>query len=214
MKKIRILPLSIVLFSMVLGIKIVDFSFGVEQALAVDNAQDNTQENAEEQAADQQTEPLPEEGTAPDEAAPVQLNAIPSRKEIEYLQKLAQRREALEKRASELDDRERLLEAVEKRIVERTESLKTIEQSISALLKKHDDIEKAQLDRLVKMYSAMKAKKAAKIFNNLEQDVLISIVENMKEKTMGSILAEMELEKAMKLTTNLATRKKLPKIEG
>tara|TARA_R110002073_G_scaffold9448_1_gene48060 strand:+ start:8469 stop:9092 length:624 start_codon:yes stop_codon:yes gene_type:complete len=205
-QKLRILPLSIVLLSMVFGIKIVDFSFGIEQALASQEAENKSEEGQE----------TSEEAAAEDApvTAPTPLNTIPTRKEIEYLQKLGQRRQELDRRADALDDRERLLEAVEKRIVERTESLKSIEATIRDLLKKHDAMEKAQLDRLVKMYSAMKAKDAAKIFNSLEQDVLISIVENMKEKDMGKILAAMDLNKAQKLTTKLATRKKLPEIEG
>ena len=60
----------------------------------------------------------------------------------------------------------------------------------------------------------MKAKDAAQIFDSLEEDVLIAIVENMKEKKMGAILAKMNINKAKKLTVKLATRDKLPKIEG
>ena len=120
----------------------------------------------------------------------------------------------MDRRSRELDDREKLLEAVELRIVERTESLKKIKATIEAALAKHAKREKKQLDSLVKIYSAMKPKEAAQIFNNLDEDVLLAIVENMKEKKMGAILAKMNLDKAKKLTVNLATREKLPEIEG
>jgi len=208
LKKIRVISLAIILMSMVLGIKIVDFSFGVQNAVA--QATEPEKENApEEEKADSDNN----EQTAA-EAAPLQLSGIPSRKEIEYLQKLAERRQELDRRAREMDDREKLLEAVEKRIVERTDSLKKIKETIEALLAKHDEIEKAQLVSLVKMYSAMKPKEAAGIFNSLDSDVLISIVENMKESKMGAILAKMNINKAKKLTTDLAVRKQLPKIDG
>ncbi|VAX03861.1 hypothetical protein MNBD_ALPHA03-88 [hydrothermal vent metagenome] len=208
LKKIRVISLAIILMSMVLGIKIVDFSFGVQNAVA--QATEPEKENApeEEKAGSDNNE------QTADEAVPLQLSGIPSRKEIEYLQKLAERRQELDRRAREMDDREKLLEAVEKRIVERTGSLKKIKETIEALLAKHDEIEKAQLVSLVKMYSAMKPKEAAGIFNNLDSDVLISIVENMKESKMGAILAKMNINKAKKLTTDLAVRKQLPKIDG
>lgn len=207
-KKIRLLPLTIIIMSMILGIRIVDFSFGVEEAFARNNAPETESKSEKSQEGDKQA------ATTVEEAAPRQLSSTPTRKEIEYLQKLSERREELDRRARELDDRETLLRAVELRITERTNSLKRIEQTIDAALKKHEAIEKAQLDSLVKIYSAMKPKDAAKIFNDLDDAVLISIVENMKEKKMGAILAKMNLDKAKKLTVSLATRMKLPKIEG
>jgi len=215
-RKFRIFPLAIVFMSMMLGIKVVDFSFGLGSSVAEAKAPEKS---------DQETETVKttpaaagEDGQAQDVVTPVdsslQLGVNPTRKEIEYLQKLSARRHELERRARELDDREKLLEAVEMRIVERTNSLKQIEETIEGLLEKHDEREKAQIESLVKIYSAMKPKDAAEIFNGLEEDVLISIVENMKEKKMGAILAKMNLGKAKELTTLLATRKKLPKIEG
>lgn len=211
-KKFRVLPSSIIIMSMILGVKIVDFSFGVEEVFAQNNDQ-NSGTASEPEKDNKSAEQKPEETVTEDVSSP-QLRSIPTRKEIEYLQKLSERRQELDRRSRELDDREKLLEAVELRIVERTNSLKKIKETIDAALKKHAMREKAQLDSLVKIYSAMKPKEAAQIFNNLDDDILISIVENMKEKKMGAILAKMSLDKAKKLTVNLATRAKLPKIEG
>ncbi|VAW00648.1 hypothetical protein MNBD_ALPHA01-1866 [hydrothermal vent metagenome] len=208
-KKFRLIPLAIILMSMVLGIKIVDFSFGIERSFAQSNSPETATDPAEKK--DGVTDA---DNNAVREPAPQQLSSIPTRKEIEYLQKLAERRQELDRRADELDDREKLLKAVELRIVERTESLKQIEETIEGLLNKHDEREQAQLQSLVKIYSAMKPKQAALIFNSLDDDVLISIVERMKESKMGAILAKMNLNKAKKLTMDLATRKKLPEIEG
>lgn len=204
-KKIRLLPVTIILMSMILGIRIVDFSFGVQESFAQDPAPETEIKHEEKKGNDKAVkEETPEQ----------KLSSVPTRKEIEYLQKLSERREQLDRRAQELDDRETVLTAVELRITERTNSLKKIEKTIEAALKKHDALEKAQLDSLVKIYSAMKPKDAAHIFNDLDDDVLLSIVENMKEKKMGAILAKMNLDKAKKLTVSLATRMKLPKIEG
>lgn len=206
-KKFRFLPLSIIVMSMVLGVKIVDFSIGVEAAFA-----QNDTNSAEPDASQKPAEH--EEDVASQETTDLQISSLPTRKEIEYLQKLSERRAELDRRSRELDDREKVLEAVELRIVERTESLKKIKATIEAALAKHAKREKKQLDSLVKIYSAMKPKEAAQIFNNLDEDVLLAIVENMKEKKMGAILAKMNLDKAKKLTVNLATRDKLPEIEG
>lgn len=203
-KKIRFLPLAIVIMSLILGVKVVDFSLGIEEVFAQPEEPEKDAKPAEEET----------EATATTDTPTQQMSSIPTRKEIEYLQKLANRREELDRRSRELDDREKLLTAVELRITERTTSLKKIKETIDAALAIHAKREKAQLDSLVKIYSAMKPKEAAQIFNFLDEDVLISIVENMKEKKMGAILAKMSLDKAKKLTVKLATRDKLPEIEG
>lgn len=222
-KRFRLLPLSIVIMSMVLGVKIVDFSFVMDAALAQpeEHKQADKSETPDSAAAhdaskisDAHDSNGEGDAAAAHNKSSLQMGAIPTRKEIEYLQKLGQRREELERRSRELDDREKLLEAVEMRITERTESLKKIEETIEIALKKHDDIEKAQVESLVKIYSAMKPKDAANIFNNLDGDVLVVIVEKMKERNMGAILAKMDLDKAKKLTMTLITRKQMPEIEG
>jgi len=203
--------MTIVVMSLLLGAKIVDFTLGIETSLAASNEPEKTGEAHPEEG-------VPEDNagheTSAEAVSPAQLSSIPTRKEIEYLQKLAERRQELDRRSRELDDREKLLEAVEIRIVERTKSLKKIEETITAALKVHDAREKAQLDSLVKIYSSMKPKDAAQIFNSLDDNILISIAENMKEKKMGAILAKMSLDKAKKLTVNLAESKKLPRIDG
>ncbi len=206
-KNLRLLPITIVIMSMVLGVKVVDFSLGVEASFASSSEPEKT-------AVDKEKTPLHDQEATVEDVTPVEIISAPTRKEIEYLQKLAKRRQELDRRSGELDVREKLLEAVEMRIVERTTSLKKIEATIEAALKKHDALERAQLESLVKIYSAMKPKEAAQIFNNLDDEVLISIVQNMKEKKMGAILAKMSLDKAKKLTVSLATSKNLPKIEG
>lgn len=214
-KKFQLLPLSIVIMSLVLGVKIVDFSFGVGEAFAEASEpekKDDATKHEDAAKLDDSAEATDE--TVTQDAAPRQFSSTPTRKEIEYLQKLANRRVELDRRFREMDDREKLLKAVELRIIERTNSLKKIEATIEAALKERDKREKAQLDSLVKIYSAMKPKEAAKIFNSLEDDILVSIVENMKEKKLGAILAKMSLDKAKKLTINLATKEKLPEIEG
>lgn len=206
-KKFRLIPLFIASLLIIFGVKVAGFSVEFEQSLAETSAP----------APQKDAEPVPPatEDTDTTSGAPSgQLGGIPTRKEIEYLQKLSERRVELDRRARELDDREKLLTAVELRITERTASLKKIEATIAAALKKHDAREKAQLDSLVKIYASMKAKEAAKIFNNLDDDVLLSIAENMKEKNMGQILAKMNLDKAKMLTIKLATRERLPRIEG
>src|SRR3546814_12518840 len=72
--------------------------------------------------------------------------------EIELLQKLSARREAIEKRERELDMREALAEAAEARLVAKTAELDRLQKSIQALARTHDEPEAAKIERLVTIY--------------------------------------------------------------
>lgn len=132
--------------------------------------------------------------------------------ELEVLEKLAARRNELEQRAGDLDIRENLLKATEVRIDGKIAKLKQIKQTIDGLLKKHDAQREAKMKRLVKIYESMKPKDAARIFEKLEIDVLMDVVERMREARTAPILAKMSAARAKQVTAALAARRALPKL--
>lgn len=72
--------------------------------------------------------------------------------ELNILQKLADRRAELDRRARQLDTREKLLQATENRIGSKIVDLKQIQDTISKLLKKHDKEKEAKMRSVVKIY--------------------------------------------------------------
>jgi len=142
--------------------------------------------------------------------------------ELAVLEALSNRRKTLDRRAREIDLRENLLKAAVKRIEVRIAELKSIEARIESDLKKRDDNRKAQYQRLVKMYSGMKPKDAARIFDRLDMNVLTGLVSQMKPRVMSAILAAMTPAAAERLTLEIASRGKtkvrtaasLPKIQS
>lgn len=135
-----------------------------------------------------------------------------TKSEMAVLEGLANRRKALDQRTREIDLRENLLKAAEKRIEARITELKAINSRIESQLKKSDDNSKAQYQRLVKMYSGMKPKDAARIFNRLEMNVLTGLVSQMKPRVMSAILAAMTPAAAERLTLEIANHGK-PKVQ-
>lgn len=133
-----------------------------------------------------------------------------TRAEIELLANLAQRREVLEQRAREIDLRESLLAAAEKRIDERIAELKKLEGSIKQIVQQYDKQEEQNLQGLVKVYENMKPKDAARIFEKLDANVLLGVVERMKEAKLAAVLADMPPAAAQDITVRLATRKQIP----
>jgi flagellar motility protein MotE (MotC chaperone) len=144
--------------------------------------------------------------------------------EILLLTSLSKRRKELDVREREIEMHVTLMKAAEKRIDERITVLKKLEVKIQRFAKAQKTAKSAQFNRLVKMYSAMKPKGAARIFNELDKKVLLGIIENMKPQAMSAILAAMAPEKAREMTISLAgatqrqlTEKsldELPKIQG
>jgi flagellar motility protein MotE (MotC chaperone) len=187
------------------------------------------------QAPSPAKEEMPEGGSAakmaPQEPPP-QMNGTPVPLDIDrpvspaeraILESLQKRRAELDARAHDLDVREDLLRAAEKRVGGRIEELKELEGRISAVLQQRDEAEAARFKNVVTMYETMKAKDAAKIFDGLDLKVLIDVARSINPRNMSEILAQMTPEKAQRLTAELAARPAqmdqpsamdLPKIQG
>src|SRR5262249_39567298 len=112
----------------------------------------------------------------------------------------------------DLDMRENLIAAAEKRVEGRIADLKQLQTEIQGLLVQRDDAEQKQLAALVKTYSNMAPKDAARIFNGLNEDVLITVAQQMKPADLAAVLGKMESEPAQKLTVKLANRMKIPNL--
>ena len=156
-------------------------------------------------------------------AVPLDIDRPVSQAERAVLESLQKRRAELDARARELDVREDLLRAAEKRVGGRIEELKDLEARVDAAMQKRDEGEAARLKNVVAMYENMKAKDAAKIFDGLDIRVLLEVVKEINPRRMSDILALMAPENAQRLTIELAARStqkdptqaaELPKIQG
>jgi flagellar motility protein MotE (MotC chaperone) len=139
------------------------------------------------------------------------------------LERLQERRHELDSRGRELDIRENLLKAAEKRLDAKLAELKSVEGQINTDIAKKDEAEAARLKGLVTMYENMKPRDAAKIFDRLDLRILFDVSTQINPRKMGDILAQMSPESAERLTVEIANRAKqagkpanteLPKIEG
>jgi len=130
--------------------------------------------------------------------------------DTEVFRRMAERREQLDKRARELDEREALLVVAEKRIDEKMDELRAMQSELQLRLGQLDKKQEERIDRLVKVYESMKPKEAARILENLDQPVLFNVVERMKENKIAPILAAMDPLKAKEITAGLAERRQLP----
>ncbi len=133
--------------------------------------------------------------------------------EVQVLESLSERREVLDARENEMVMRERLIEAAERRVEERINELRTLEARIQDLLLFRDEAEEAQLASLVSVYENMRPKDAARIFDTLDETILVDVVSRMREQRIALVLAEMQPRAAQELTVMLATRLVAPGTE-
>lgn len=227
--RLRLLPLTIFGAMMLFGVKLAEVWDGARFVMIGGPppafAQQAPAPQASPQAPVQQGEPAPQQAARQPSAAGAAAPAAPaspatraasdaeprnfSRAEVELLQELAKRRDALDVRSRELDLREQVLGAAERRIDERIAELKKIEGRINEALKKTDEQTEQNLRSLVKVYENMKPKDAARIFAQLEPDVLLGVVERMKEAKLAPVLAELDPKIAQQITVDLAKRRQI-----
>jgi flagellar motility protein MotE (MotC chaperone) len=133
-----------------------------------------------------------------------------SASEVDVMGALSKRRRDLDTREGQLTVQANMIAAAETRVDAKITQLKTLQAQIAALLVQRDDAQKAQVAALVKTYSTMKAKDAARIFNTLPDDVLVPVAQAMKSDILALVLANMAGENAQKLTVKLANKLALP----
>lgn len=131
---------------------------------------------------------------------------------MELFEDLTERRQEIERKERALSTREAMLRAAEKELDQKYQELDQLRAEIETLLEKQSEEEQGRLASLVKIYEGMKAKEAARIFDTLDLDVLVSVMSQMSERKLSGILAAMNPERARTVTILLAEEKQLPSL--
>ena len=141
--------------------------------------------------------------TQPAEAKPPQDPPI-SDSERAVLLELRQRREQLESREAGLVTREAMLTATERKLTGRVDELQALQKKLEALEASRVQREDSGWQGLVKLYETMKPRDAATILNELDMQVLLQVIDRMKEGKAAPILAAMHPDRAREVTDRLA----------
>ena len=139
---------------------------------------------------------------------------VASASEVDVVNSLSKRRRELDARDAQLNTQANMIAAAEARVDAKINQLKQLQAQINALVGQRDEAQKQQIASLVKAYSTMKAKDAARIFDNLPDSVLVPVAHDMKSDTLALVLANMNSETAKTLTVKLADRLTLPQTNG
>ncbi|MBQ8465807.1 MAG: hypothetical protein IJ545_07355 [Alphaproteobacteria bacterium] len=123
--------------------------------------------------------------------------------EIQILQELAERREALDLRSQEIDKKAVQLKVSEQEIDKRLKQMQEYEQKLKQLIREYNEKEKAKIMSLVKVYASMKPKEAARIFETLDLEVAVALLKEMKPSNSSAILAQITPVRAKAITDKI-----------
>ena len=122
------------------------------------------------------------------------------------LEQLSARKDELDAREAELDTRESVLEAAELRLDASIKALQQEKEAIALAENTRTRAQSGEIGRLSDAYEKMKARDAARVFEVLDDDILLPVAAGMRTQSLAAVLAEMAPEKAKALTTALANR--------
>lgn len=230
MMNFRLIPLVMIASLTLLGSKVITLAFGSGPNLFASAAQAEEKPDAEAADAGSNGEiPVSDVRSSESEtslgqgdnpaAAPSDRSSVPqvglaSPAEYAILQDLAARRQQLDDRERAMMLRSQMIGVAEKRLEDRIQELKRIEQAVAGALRQIDEQEEAQILSLVKIYESMKPKSAAGIFEELEMETLIEVASRMRETKVATVLAKMRPDAAKSLTEALASRVERPELNA
>ncbi|MEJ6789857.1 hypothetical protein BrevBR_09925 [Brevundimonas sp. BR2-1] len=126
--------------------------------------------------------------------------------ELRILQSLSGRRTELDARDADLAAMLPLMATAEQKLDAKVAALEAVKAEVRVLLGQVSEQEKAENDRLVAVYSAMRPKEAARVFATLDDDVRLPVAAAMRPRSLAAIMAQMDPAAARVLTEKLAHR--------
>lgn len=116
--------------------------------------------------------------------------------EVNHFMKLNDRKKELDAREEELNRMEQELAAQKADLEKRMQNLEKTRRDISSVLEERVKTDDKKVETLVQMYSNMKPQQAAKVFEEMDEDLAVDIIGRMKKKNAAEIMNLIKPEKA------------------
>ncbi len=204
---VRLMPAVMVTVAAVLGLKAVAMAESVAETVAEAGHDQPASTGA---AHGEETSAAAAASAAQCAAPSLAEMAGLSQAEVQVLQALGTRRAELEARGEAMQTQDGLMLAAEQRLSERVAELRALETHVNDLLGQLDESQEQRLRSLVDVYTRMRSKDAAAVFDGLEDDVLVQVASRMREANLAEVMGRMEPARARQLTQMLADRARPP----
>ncbi|MCH9852892.1 MAG: hypothetical protein K0U45_05245 [Alphaproteobacteria bacterium] len=110
----------------------------------------------------------------------------------------------LSEREQQLKTYETILNVTEQKLGERQAALDATRDEIKGLLEEYGDVKEGERGNLAGIYSSIEPKRAAVIFNNLDVEIVVGIINQMSHRQSAKILGYMDPDKARQITEVLS----------
>lgn len=209
LERFRVLPITIALLIVFMGMKGLDVwtgvgttMSGVSSAMASGGSSETTHEADDTGHTDSRVD---------DHGAPTGgANGYMSAADVDVMNSIENRDNKYAAWEEELKIRERMLEVTEGKVEDKIAELRELETSLKKLVGLQSEKEETDLNRLVKVYETMKPQDAAPIIQRLDETTQVAIMGRMKESKMAAIFAKMEDDTPQNLTVLLMARSEMP----
>lgn len=128
--------------------------------------------------------------------------------EIALFNSLDERKKQLDAKEAELKKLEEELHNQKVELESRLASLEQLRTQIGNQLQERVETDEERVNKLVSFYSSMKPVTAAKIIENLNEDLAVEVLKKMKKKEAAEIMNMIASDKARKLSEKFAGYKK------
>ncbi|MEQ1877499.1 MAG: hypothetical protein ABL958_12710 [Bdellovibrionia bacterium] len=124
--------------------------------------------------------------------------------QIAVFNKLEDRKAGLDQKEQELGKLEAELQKQRVELEDRLKDLEKLRTKIAERLTERVGADQNRVDKLVDIYSNMKPQTAAKVFEEIDEDLAVEILGKMKKKNMAEILNLLKADKAQRLSEKFA----------
>ncbi len=116
---------------------------------------------------------------------------------------------SIDRRAAEVENAEALLEAVRLRAQAEVQRLSDVRAQIQALIDSLEQMERADMRRLVEIYSDLKPARAAELLSEQETSLIVTILDRMQEREIAQIIDKMDTDTAREVLLFISERRRV-----
>ncbi len=119
---------------------------------------------------------------------------------------LEQKEMELKRKEKNLQEQEQHLLQMQKEVEQKLQELIAIQKEIQNFRTEKAETKNASIRSLAQIYGSMKPKEAAKLLENMDEKLVVSVLSTMKANEAADVLATMDFKKAAKISEALTQR--------
>jgi hypothetical protein len=127
-----------------------------------------------------------------------------TREDLEVFGSLSKRSTDLNKKEQDIELKQAALTAIETKLNQKIQQIQLEQQKLEKIKEVYSERQSTEIKSLANIYSNMKPRDAAAIFDQLDMPLLVKIVSAMKERSVAQVVSQMNPSKVRDLSIELS----------